>query len=89
MNYHRTHIKDFAELVRPLYELTKKNVHFVWSNEHDCAFEALKHKLSSSPVLSFPKNDTKSVVILDTNTSDSTIGAELIQMQNGVEKVIG
>ena len=88
MNYHRAHIKDFAKLARPLYELTKKNVQFAWSDKHDIAFEALRHELTTSPVLSFPKNDKEDVFILDTDASDTAIGAELVQMQNGVEKVI-
>ena len=89
INYHNAHVQVFAKLACPLYGLTKKNVQFVWTDEHDTAFQALKYKLTSSPLLTFPRNDSNSVFVLDTDASDTAIGAELLQMQDSVEKVIG
>jgi hypothetical protein len=50
------------------------------------AFDRLKALLLSAPVLALP-NKTD-YYILDTDASDKAIGAELIQVQNGEERVI-
>ena len=49
------------------------------------AFDRLKALLLSAPVLALP-NKTD-YYILDTDASDKAIGAELIQVQNGEERV--
>ena len=84
-NYHRSFIKDFAQISAPLHALTGKNP-FHWETEHQTAFEQLKTALTSSPVLTLPTADGK--FILDTDASDIAIGAELLQIQNGEERCI-
>ena len=88
VNYHRSHIKDFAELTEPLYALLKKGAVFHWSTECKSSFTRLKDALVTSPVLAFPKPDA-GYFILDTDASDSSIGAELLQIQNGEERLVG
>ena len=88
-NYHRAHIKDFARLANPLYSLTKKKKHeFKWTEEHEQSFIALKKSLTTSPVLAFPRPDGDHF-ILDTDASDFAIGAELLQIQDGEERLLG
>ena len=87
-NYHRSHIKDFAQMADPLYRLTKKGVTFDWKKEHDSSFCMLKNALTTPPVLGFPKRSGGSF-ILDTDASDIAIGAELLQVQNEEECLIG
>ena len=48
--YYRKFIKNYDQLVKPLTKLTKKDG-FSWSAEAQKAFENLKDKLISSPVL--------------------------------------
>ena len=55
--------------------------------EQQRAFEQLKEALINAVVLSFSTSDD--TFILDTDASERTIGAELSQIQEGVEKVIG
>jgi len=43
-NYYRRFIPDFAKIARPLHNLLKKNVAFVWSEEAHIAYETLKSK---------------------------------------------
>ena len=86
-NYHRAHIKDFSHIASPLHGLTKKGVVFEWTNEHQVAFDLLKKALLSSPVLPFPRISGEPF-ILDTNASGVAIGAELLQLHDGQEKVI-
>ena len=39
-NYHRSFIKNFAELAQPLYSLTGK-IKFKWEDEEQAAFDEL------------------------------------------------
>ena len=88
-NYHRDHIDKFAETAVPLYKLTGSKVrqsNFQWSNEHELAFKSLKQKLTEAPLLVYPNRTD--LFILDTDASKTAIGAELLQVQNGVEPVV-
>ena len=85
-NYHRCHIKEYAKLAGPLYELTGPKSPFHWDTVHEEAFAALKESLVSAPVLAYP--NAQDMFILDTDASDTAIGAELLQLQEGEEKVI-
>ena len=67
-----------------LYELTKKNVKFEWTCACEEAFERLKDRLISSPILAYPKNE--GLFVLDTDASLYASGAVLSQVQE--ERVI-
>ena len=54
--------------------------------ERERAFAALKAALLTPPVLSIPTADDP--FILDTDASDGAVAAELVQVHDGVEKVI-
>ena len=84
-NYHRGFVKNFSKLASPLYQVVGKNK-FRWGEEQEKAFTTLKEALTNPPVLALP-NQVDSMLI-DTDASDLAVGAELIQIQNGEEKVI-
>lgn len=89
VNYHREHIQGYAEMAAPLYQLTGskgRQSTFSWSEEHQQAFDKLRDAMTSAPVLSFPAPEGQ--FILDTDASDRAVGAELLQIQDGVEKPI-
>ncbi len=46
----------------------------------------MKKALITAPVLGFPRED--GTFILDTDASDASVGAELLQIQDGKEVVI-
>ena len=45
-NYHRTFIDHFAEIAKPLTDLTASNIPFIlpWTDREEEAFESLKRK---------------------------------------------
>ncbi|VDH99673.1 Hypothetical predicted protein [Mytilus galloprovincialis] len=75
-NYHRTFIKNFADLSYPLYQLTGKKP-YKWRDSEQEAFDQLVEALTTTPLLALPNN--KDPFILDTDASNFAIGAELIQ----------
>lgn len=86
-NYYRRFIKDFASLAKPLHRLTEKGRAFTWTQESDHAFNALKQKLTSAPILALP--NWSKPFLLDTDASETAIGAVLSQVHDdGSEYVI-
>jgi hypothetical protein len=47
--YYRGFIPDFSRIAKPMTELLKKGVKFVWSEECDKAFCTLREHLTSAP----------------------------------------
>ena len=84
-NYHRVFVKNFSEISTPLYAVTSK-LAFEWGETQNTAFETLKRALTTPPILALP--NLTDDFILDTDASDHAIGAELLQIQDGKEKVI-
>ena len=86
-NYYHRFVKDFAAIAKPLHRLTEKTAKFEWTNECQTAFEEIRHRLVTAPILAFP--DYKREFILDTDASDTGIGAVLSQVQeDGSERLI-
>ena len=56
-SYCRRFVKDFAKVAAPLYELTKKNAKFMWSDRAQEAFESLKLALTTPPILAIPNDE--------------------------------
>jgi hypothetical protein len=52
--FYKKNVRHFGMISRPLMDLLKKNTLFVWTTEHQQAFELLKTALSSAPVLALP-----------------------------------
>ena len=84
--YYRRFVKDFSVIAAPLYDLMKKAVTFCWTPQCQQAFDELKYRLMTGPILSLPEND--GTYILDTDACDTGLGAVLSQIQSGEEKVI-
>ena len=47
-------MKDFSIIVASLTKIVKKSIGFKWNDEQDKAFNLLKDKLCSTPVLALP-----------------------------------
>ena len=84
--YYRAFVPDFATIAKPLSSLAEKGKTFSWTEECTQAFEALKRKLVEAPILAFPQEEGG--LVLDTDASDTGLGAVLSQEQDGMERVL-
>jgi len=75
--YYRRFVKNFGMLAKPLTKLLKKGHIFAWTPATDQSFQALKHALTTAPVLALP--DFSKQFIVETDASDKGIGAMLQQ----------
>jgi hypothetical protein len=84
--YYRRYITGYSKLAGPLFELTKKDVVFVWNQNCQRAFNALKKALIGAPILVRP--NFKEPFYLDVDWSTKGVGAILSQKEGRFEKVI-
>ena len=54
MGYYRKFIPRFADIARPMTNLTKQDVPFEWTLQCQASFEMLKDALITSPILKYP-----------------------------------
>lgn len=87
VSYYRKYIKDFAKIAKCLHALTSKHGKWEWTSECDKAFQCLKGKLVTAPILGYPDLNG-GMFVLDTDATNDSIGAVLSQIQDGKETVI-
>jgi RNase H-like domain found in reverse transcriptase len=75
--YQRPFIRGFADIAKPLTELTKKDIPFVWTLRYTAAIQRLKEIVLSDPVLQQPHPDCP--YTLEVDTSQYATGAILQQ----------
>ena len=80
--YYRRFIKGFSQLALPLTKLTRKDTPFIWTPECEESFQALKHRLTTAPVLVLPEPSESFEVYC--NASLKGLGCVLMQHQNVV-----
>ena len=86
-SYYRRFIKNFSAIARPLYNLTKQDEVFSWTEDHENAYEYLKNCLITQPIVVYPNFNKH--FYLNTDTSNYAIGAVLAQKdEKGHERVI-
>ena len=85
-SYYRRYVKSFADTSRPLHKASESKSPFLWTPEAQYAFETLKQKLMSTPILALPS--MKEPFILYTDASKTAMEALLSQVQDGKERDI-
>ena len=53
LNYVAKFVPDMSRITQPIRELLKQDTQFIWEYEQEAAFEAIKTRLSTAPVLAF------------------------------------
>ena len=77
VNYYRPFVPKFSHIARSLNELTRKGTQFEWGQKQQWAFETLRAKLISEPILKQPQLDQQFEIEVD--ASGFAIEAVLMQ----------
>ena len=86
-NYLHRYSDGYAERVRPLSNLLKKDVEWLWTSDHEVAFGEVKSSLLKAPILALPDPAKPFSVVCD--ASDFAIGCALLQRDDeGRDRVI-
>ena len=88
INFYRRYIPDCAKIIAPITELTKGRApnDVKWGSKQDKAFSEIKRVLSNEPILKLP--DLNQEFILQTDASNFSLGACLLQEYDGVKHPI-
>ena len=82
--FYRRFVPNFSEVLVPLYDLLRKNAAWNWSPKEEAAFQEIKCRLCSHPVVLKLPNMTATFVV-STDASDTGLGAVLSQEGHVVE----
>ncbi|GJZ00008.1 putative reverse transcriptase domain-containing protein [Tanacetum coccineum] len=63
--YYRRFIEGFSKIAKPMTKLTQKSMKFEWTEKAEAAFQLLKKKLCSAPILALPEGSENFVVYCD------------------------
>ncbi|GJT94701.1 putative reverse transcriptase domain-containing protein [Tanacetum coccineum] len=80
--YYWRFIKGFSKIAKSMTKLTQKNVKFDWGDKQEAAFQLLKEKLCSAPILALPEGVENFIIYCDASNK----GLGVVLMKN--EKVI-
>ena len=68
-------MKDFAKIAKPLHEMMRKETKWSWGERQQKAFEKLKEKFTTEPVLVIPDLDKE--IRVEADASDFVMGGVL------------
>ncbi|GKE44324.1 putative reverse transcriptase domain-containing protein [Tanacetum coccineum] len=77
--YYRRFIEGFSKIAKPMTKLTQKGIKFDWGEKEDNAFQLIKQKFCSAPILALPEGSKDFVVYCD--ASHKGLGAVLMQRE--------
>ncbi|GKA98469.1 putative reverse transcriptase domain-containing protein [Tanacetum coccineum] len=77
--YYRRFIEGFSKIAKPMTKLTQKKVKFEWGDKQEAAFQLLKQKLCSAPILALPEGSEDFIAYCD--ASKKGLGAVLMQRE--------
>ncbi|GJW07780.1 putative reverse transcriptase domain-containing protein, partial [Tanacetum coccineum] len=77
--YYRRFIKGFLKIAKSMTKLTKKGVKFDWVDKAEAAFQLIKQKLCSAPILALPEGSEYFIVYCD--ASIKGLGDVLMQRE--------
>ncbi|GJX16853.1 putative reverse transcriptase domain-containing protein [Tanacetum coccineum] len=75
--YHRRFIEGFSKIAKPMTKLVQKKIAFEWGDKQEAAFQTLKNKLCSAPILALRQGAENFIVYCD--ASHKGLGAMLMQ----------
>ncbi|WVZ81263.1 hypothetical protein U9M48_028656, partial [Paspalum notatum var. saurae] len=75
--YYRRFIENFSKIAKPMTSLLEKDAEFRWTNAQQVAFDELKKRLTTAPMLTLPDQQKKFIVYCD--ASRDGLGCVLMQ----------
>ncbi|GJT86693.1 hypothetical protein Tco_1068410 [Tanacetum coccineum] len=60
--YYRKFIEGFSKIAKSMTKLTQKGVKFDWGDKAEAAFQLIKQKLCSAPILALPEGSKDFIV---------------------------
>ncbi|GJT69406.1 putative reverse transcriptase domain-containing protein [Tanacetum coccineum] len=75
-------IEGFSKIAKPMTKLTQKKVKFEWGDKQEAAFQLLKQKLCSAPILALPEG-SEDFIQDDCDLTIKGLGAVLIAKGKG------
>lgn len=78
-NFYQRFVDNFSDRCAPLYDLLRKDKKFEWSEDCERAFQDLKARFTSHPILRH--YDHRASTRVETDASDTGIAAVLMQQQ--------
>ncbi|GKF06841.1 putative reverse transcriptase domain-containing protein [Tanacetum coccineum] len=63
--YYRRFIEGFSKIAKPMTKLTQKKIKFEWSDKAEAAFQLIKQKLCSAPILALPEGNEDFIAYCD------------------------
>ncbi|CAB4427343.1 unnamed protein product [Rhizophagus irregularis] len=85
-SYYRKFVKGYSKIVKPIMELTRKNVPFVWADKQQKALKEIKEKLINYPILQHPNFEKEFILITD--ASGEGLGAILEQLDENNREIV-
>jgi hypothetical protein len=79
-NFYRRFIQDFSKLASPLHALTKKDAKWEWSDVQQLAFDAIKAKFTTYPILRYP--DPSKPLKIEADSSGYATGGVLLMLED-------
>nr|GFA60552.1 reverse transcriptase domain-containing protein [Tanacetum cinerariifolium] len=79
VGYYQRFIEGFSKITKPMTKLTQKKDKFEWGDKQEAAFQLLKQKLCSAPILALPKESEDFIVYCD--ASNKGLGVVLMQRE--------
>ena len=86
VNFMSIFCPELQKLLKPIYDLTRKGIPFIWVDEQQTAFEKIKSRLQKPPMISMPNR--KGRFLLYSDTSKCATGSTLYQVKDGRPKLI-
>ncbi|WVZ93511.1 hypothetical protein U9M48_039483 [Paspalum notatum var. saurae] len=77
IRYYRRFIENFSKTAKPMTSLLKKDTAFKWIADRQAAFDELKKRLTTAPILTLPDQQKKFTVYCD--ASRDGLGCVLMQ----------
>ncbi|GKC51576.1 putative reverse transcriptase domain-containing protein [Tanacetum coccineum] len=72
---HMIDSQGFSKIAKSMTKITQKNVKFDWGDKEEAAFQLIKQKLCSAPILALPKGSEDFIIYCDASIKGAVVFA--------------